>query len=181
MLGRWDGFKPDGDNFLSWERVGNGRNGWLGLLAPTHVEMMKRHGGGRQVFGWWRNAGQEGSSVEEAAGDALVGVDAAIAEEGPVAAGIFEEFEVYFGGEDFFLVVAGLGEDAAEGIGDEAAAPEFQARAFGALHGNAIVGYIALLEAYAVDGSDEDSVGDGVGSLHGLPGGVLGFAEFGLF
>ena len=40
---------------------------------------------------------------------------------------------------------------------------------------------VAVLVADAVDGSDEDSVGDGVGALHGLPGGVLGFAELGFF
>ncbi len=40
---------------------------------------------------------------------------------------------------------------------------------------------VAVLVAYAVDGADEDSVGDGVGALGGLPGGVLGFAELFLF
>ena len=34
-----------------------------------------------------------------------------------------------------------------------------------------------MLVAYAVDGADEDSVGDGVGALGGLPGFVLGGAE----
>ena len=32
--------------------------------------------------------------IEEAAGDALIGVDAAVAEEGPVLAGYFDEFGV---------------------------------------------------------------------------------------
>src|SRR6202041_104535 len=35
--------------------------------------------------------------------------------------------------------------------------------------------------AYSVDGADEDSVGDGVGALGGLPGFVLGGAELFLF
>ena len=37
--------------------------------------------------------------------------------------------------------------------------------------------HVAVLVAYAVDGADEDSVGDGVGALGGLPGVVLGYAE----
>ena len=36
---------------------------------------------------------------------------------------------------------------------------------------------VAVLVADAVDGADEDSVGDGVGALGGLPGFVLGGAE----
>ena len=40
---------------------------------------------------------------------------------------------------------------------------------------------VAVLVAYAVDGADEDSVGDGVGALGGLPGVVLGGAELFFF
>ena len=39
----------------------------------------------------------------------------------------FDEFGVEIGDEDFFFVRGSLGEDAAEGVGDEAAAPEFEA------------------------------------------------------
>ena len=60
--------------------------------------------------------------------------------------------------------MAGLGDDASEGIGDEAASPELEARAFGALHGDAVVDDVAVFEAYAVDCADEDSIGDGVGA-----------------
>src|SRR5258708_5933173 len=132
-----------------------------------------------------RSGSPRSSSVEEAAGDALVGVDAAIAEEGPVAAGVFEQFEVDLRGEDLFLVVAGLGDDAAEGVGDEAAAPELEAGGGGVVAGSAhfyaVVEDVAVLVADAVDGSGEDAVGDGVGALDGLPGGVLGFAVLGFF
>ncbi len=38
-----------------------------------------------------------------------------------------------------------------------------------------------MLVANAIDRGNEDSVGDGVRALHGLPGGVLGFAKLGLF
>ncbi len=40
---------------------------------------------------------------------------------------------------------------------------------------------VAVLVAYAVDGADEDSVGDGVGALGDLPGVVLGGAELFFF
>ena len=76
---------------------------------------------------------------EVAAGDAAVGVDAAVAQEGPVAAGVFEQGAVDFGDEDFFAVVRGLRDDAAEGVGDEGAAPELEACAFGAFEGDAVV------------------------------------------
>ena len=36
---------------------------------------------------------------------------------------------------------------------------------------------VAVFVAYAIDRADEDSVGDGVGALGGLPGFVLGGAE----
>ena len=41
-----------------------------------------------------RGEDSESGLVDEAAGDAVVGVDAAVAEEGPVAAGVFLELEV---------------------------------------------------------------------------------------
>ena len=60
-----------------------------------------------------------GESVEIATGDPGVGVDAPVAEKRPVAAGVFEEFGVDFGDEDLFLIVRGLGDDPAEGVGDK--------------------------------------------------------------
>ena len=125
--------------------------------------------------------------VQEPFGYAFVGVDAAVAEEGPVLAGDFDEFGVQVGDQDLFFVVAGLGEDAAEGVGDEAATPELDAGC-GCVVAGAVEFYgggvavggddfefdVAVLVAYAVDGADEDSVGDGVGALGCLPGVVLG-------
>ena len=92
---------------------------------------------------------------------------------------------VEVGVEDLFLVVGGLGEDAAEGVGDEAAAPELEAAAACGRRGLASLTPlwidVAVLVADAVDGADEDAVGDGVGALDGLPGVVLALAELGLF
>ena len=83
--------------------------------------------------------------------------------------------------------MAGLGENAAEGVGDEASAPELDTCAFGAFEvdggGAAVGGWgfefdVAVLVAHVVfDRADEDSVGDGVGALGGLPCVVLGYAE----
>ena len=104
--------------------------------------------------------------------DWLVGVDAAVAEKWPVAAGIFEQAQIDFGDQDLFLVVGGFGDDAAEGVGDERSAPELQSRAV-----DAIAADVAMLFADAIDGADIDSVGDGVGALDGLPGLILRGAE----
>ncbi len=92
------------------------------------------------------------------------------------------------------MVVAGFGEDAAEGIGYEAASPELDAgcgcvvaRAVEFDRGGVAVGGggfkfdVAMFVAYAVDGADEDSVGDGVGALGDLPGVVLGRCRTPLF
>ena len=70
--------------------------------------------------------------------------------------------------QDLLAVAAGPGEDPAEGVGDERAAPEL----------DAAVG--RPLVADPVDGRDVDAVADGVGPLHGLPGVGLGLAVLGL-
>lgn len=72
-------------------------------------------------------AGETLPLVEEALCDAFVGVNAAVAQEGPVLTGDLDQLGIEVGDEDLFLVVAGLGDDAAEGVGDEAASPELEA------------------------------------------------------
>ena len=76
--------------------------------------------------------------------------------------------QVDFADQDFFLVVRGLGDHAAEGIGQERSAPEFEALARGGIAAD-----VAGLVADAIDHGDVDAVGDGVGALDGLPGVVL--------
>jgi hypothetical protein len=68
--------------------------------------------------------------------------------------------------------VRSLRNDAAERIGEEAASPELQARAFGA-----VAAYVAVFMSDAVDSGDIHAVGNGVGALDGLPGLVLRDAE----
>ncbi len=106
---------------------------------------------------------------------AAVGVDAAVAEEGPVAANLLLQLDVHLGEEDLFLVVAGLGDDAAEGIGDEGAAPELEARAVDCAAADVAVSWPTRLTD-----ADVDAVGDGVGALDGEPGVVLRGAPLGL-
>jgi hypothetical protein len=70
--------------------------------------------------------GPAAGGVEEALGDGGVGVDAAVAEERPVAADIFEGLQVDVADQNFFAVVRGFDEDSAEGIAEEGCAPKFE-------------------------------------------------------
>src|ERR1700676_2088675 len=110
--------------------------------------------------------------AEPAVGGGLVGVDAAVAEERPVAASVFAFRWVAFHDENFFFVIGGLGDDLAEGIGDEGMAPEFETRV--ALFGLAF-------EADAIDDGGGDAVSDSVRALNGFPGVELGGAELRFF
>lgn len=98
-------------------------------------------------------------------GDVGVGIDAAVAEERPDAAEIFDLLEVDVVEEDFLVFDGGLGDDFAVGIREKTLSPKFG----------------AVVRTCAVDGADEAAVGDGVAALDGFPGAVLGGAEFGFF
>src|SRR5882672_7584258 len=113
-------------------------------------------------------------SIEQTIGDGGVGVDAAVAEEWPVAADVFEGLQVDVAHEDFFAVVRGFGQDAAKGIAEEGCAPEFESLAGGGLAAD-----VAGFEADAIHDCYVDTVGDSVGALNGPPGIVLGYAELG--
>src|ERR1700730_14995288 len=110
-----------------------------------------------------------GLFAQPAIQDGAVGIDAAVAEERPVATSVFGLRGVALDDEDFFLVVGSFGGDLAERIGDEGVAPEFEA-------GVAIGGF--AFEADAVHNGDVDSVGDGVRPLDGSPGVELRGAKF---
>src|SRR5260370_38095490 len=70
--------------------------------------------------------------------------------------------------------MGGFGDDAAEGVGDERCAPEFESLAGGGLAAD-----VAGFESDAVYDCHVDSVGDGVGALDRAPGVVLSDSEFG--
>ena len=108
--------------------------------------------------------------------DRPVGVDAAVAQKGPVAANLLLQLHVHGAQQDLFLVVRRLGQDAAKGIGQERAAPEIKSRARHLVAAN-----VARLVAHAIDGADKNSVGNGVRPLDGEPGIVLCRAPLLLF
>src|SRR5262249_19541335 len=87
-------------------------------------------------------AGRASGVIAEPQRERSVGVDAAIAQERPVLARLLDLLQVAFDDQRFFLVRRGLGDDAAERIGDEGLAPERQ---------------LPFL-ADAIHGDDEDAV-----------------------
>src|SRR5437660_705189 len=110
--------------------------------------------------------------AEPAVQDGLIGVDAAVAQEGPVPARVFALGGVTFDDENLFLVVRSFGNHLAEGIRDKRISPEFQT-------GVAILRL--AFEAKAIDDGGVDAVGDSMAALNGFPGVELRGAELGFF
>src|SRR5260370_12262007 len=67
--------------------------------------------------------------TEPAVENGRVGVDAAVAEEGPVAARLFALGGGAFARENFFFVVGSFGNEFAQGVADRKISPELQSRA----------------------------------------------------
>src|ERR1700722_11851628 len=107
--------------------------------------------------------------IYQALGEAGVGVNAAVAEEGPVGAGDIHLGEVHWDDEDFLLFDAGPAKNLAGGAGNKALPPEFEA-----------VAADGFFQANAVGDGDVAAVGDGVAALDEFPGGMLVLAVFGL-
>src|ERR1022692_3546657 len=100
-------------------------------------------------------------SIDHPLHDGSVGVDTAVAQEGPVAAHAFDHARVAFH-DQRLIGIAGLGEQAALRVGNEGTAPELEAAA----------GWTFV--AHAVHRGHIDAIGDGVRALYGFPGIVLG-------
>src|SRR5690606_2753270 len=100
-------------------------------------------------------------SVDETLVELGVGVDPAIAQKRPIAPRLGDQVAIAIDYQNLFAVGAGARQHVAEGVTDERAAPELE----------------AALDADAVDGDDEDAVGDGVRALHRLPRCLLRRAE----
>src|SRR5208282_1310514 len=115
--------------------------------APTRgASGRPRAGGDAQVK--WRSRLRS-----KAAGQVGVGVDSAIAQEGPVAADLLDFGEVAFDDQGFLGGGAGARDYFAERIGDERIAPELE----------------LAFDSDAVDCRDEHAVGDRVAALNRLP------------
>ncbi len=112
------------------------------------------------------------SFAEPAVQDGLVGVDAAVAEEGPVAAGFFALGGITFDDENFFFVVRGFGENTAERIGNKGISPELEA-------GVALFRFAFVADA--IDHGDVNAIGDSVSALDGTPSVELRRAELRFF
>src|SRR5262249_59203319 len=100
------------------------------------------------------------SIAEKALVDTDVGVDAPVAQERPVAPHVLETFQVERSDENRFRIGRCLGEDHAEGIGEERMSPELETGTLA----------VELLESDAVHRGDVAAVGDRMAALDGAPG-----------
>ena len=105
--------------------------------------------------------------IDEALLDALVGVDPAIAQEGPVRAVFIDSGPHHVREDDFLAIDAAFGEDLSARRDEETLAPKFQASPAD-----------GCFVADAIDGCDVATVRDGVAALHGFPGGMLRLSVF---
>src|SRR5580765_97507 len=117
-----------------------------------------------------------GPLIQKPVRDAAIAVNTAVAKERPVAADVFQVFQVTLADQDFFFVMRCLNNDASKRVAEERAAPEFQAFAL-----RAIAADVAELLAYPVDHADKNTVGDGMSALNRAPCIMLHCAEFGFF
>src|SRR5262249_60090515 len=105
---------------------------------------------------WW--AAARGHSIEIALEEAVVRIDAAVAQKGPVAPRLPDQAAVALDHQHLFAIVAGAGQDAAAPGGDERRAPKLE----------------IALDADAVDRHDEHAVGNPRAALGSFPPRVLG-------
>src|SRR5882724_9151013 len=118
---------------------------------------------------------RESLPVNQPTGDRSIGIDAAVTQEGPVAADIFEVSQVHFAEQDLFFVMRSFGDDATKRVTKEGSSPEFEA-----FSGNRIAADVPRFESHAIHHAYVDAVGDSVGPLDGSPRIVLRDTELGL-
>src|ERR1039458_9529086 len=104
-------------------------------------------------------------SIQEPAGNRRISVDSPVAQKRPVAADVFESFQIHVAYKDFFPVVRGFSDDAAKGIAEERRAPEFES-----LAGSGLATDVPGLEADSIHHRNINSIRDGVRALNGTPG-----------
>src|SRR5690348_15215529 len=107
-------------------------------------------------------------SVQEAMRDGTVAVDAAVAQERPVATNVLELPQVHFTDQNVFVVVWRLRQHLAEGVAEKRTAPEFQAST-----GRTLAANVAGFVTHTVDYSDVNTISNGMRALDGAPGIVL--------
>ena len=114
-----------------------------------------------QVTGDWTGL------IEQSLLDPAVGVDAAVAQEGPVGAVFVDPLPNHVGEDGFFAIDARLGQDLAARGDDDALAPGFDPVTAG-----------GRFVADAVYCGDKAAVRDGVAALDRFPGRMLGVTVF---
>ena len=107
--------------------------------------------------------------INQPFGQIAVGIDAPVAQEGPVRPGEVDFSQIDGHDQNFFLIDGGPGENFAGGAGHKTLPPEFES-------GTADAGN--NLMADPIHGRNETAVGHGMGTLNGFPGAVLPFAVF---
>src|SRR5579862_4293663 len=117
--------------------------------------------------GTLRSSSMTNSAFQEAFGHPFVRVDAAVAEEGPVAPDLFRLTEIATNDQVFFAIVCRLGNHFAKRTGNERAAPEFEPA------------IPCPFVTDAIDRGNVNAVGNRMSPLHGLPGLILLVAKLG--
>src|SRR5579864_242038 len=112
-------------------------------------------------------------SINQSAGNCPIRINSPVAQKRPVATRIFQQAQINFSNQDFFLVVRSFCDHPAKRISNERSAPELQTFA-----GSFVSANIALFESDAIYHCNINSVGNCMGSLNCLPGVVLCLAEF---
>lgn len=99
------------------------------------------------------------ASINKSLSDLIICIYSAISQERPAAADLFDPGRVDLAYDDLFGLSVGLGDDDAEGVGEEGVSPEFDARRVGNEH----------LVSDAVDSGNVNAVCDSMRTLNGSP------------
>src|SRR5205823_4533955 len=137
---------------------------------------IRRACGSRESEAWAAPTSSRATLIQEPMRDASVAVNAAVAQERPVAAHVFKMLQITLADQDFFLIMRGFNDDPSKGIAQKRSAPESQALAF-----SAVAIDIAELMTYTIDHAHKNAVGNGVRTLNSPPGIMLHGAEFSFF
>ena len=112
--------------------------------------------------------------IDHSLRDRRVAVDSPVPQKRPIAARLFNQAQVDFSDQNFFLVVRSFGDHAAKGIAQKRSAPELQSSAGGRIAAN-----VASFKPHTIDDAYINTIGDGVCPLNGPPCIMLSGAELG--
>src|SRR5438105_10458665 len=116
------------------------------------------------------------SLIYKAMGNRAVAINAAIAQEGPIAPDLFHRLQINLADQYLFFIVQAFGQHLSKGIAQERSAPEFQSGA-----GRRLAAHISVLMTHAIYHCHIHTVSDGMGALNGSPGIMLASAVLRFF